>query len=450
MVNLMEKFMVMLKNRYLTAVSSIAILTIITGCAATESPQLATPSPVAESSPPPVKPSQPLTVSVNNSETATNTKIQQYLNGLTAQGSAKEDQGIWMQSGNTLLANHQGTVPLSAASITKVATSLVALQEFGPEHQFITLISTDGTIKDGVLKGDLIIQGSEDPLFVWEEAIALGNTLNQKGIKRITGNLIIVDKFYMNFELNPLKSGELLKQAFNSQNWPSEAAAQYQTLAPNTPKPQIVIDGTVKVVPAPPTSVPLVKHYSLPLTELIKKMNQYSNNLMADMLADSVGGAKIVAQKAAAATGVPPAEIQLVNGSGLSEDNRISPRAACALFIALEGYLKPYSMTVADVLTVVGKDKGILSERPLPKLAVVKSGTLDNVSALGGALPTQKQETVWFVIMNRGANVEEFRTQQEVLLKSFLKDWGTVQASPAELTPNPARKSKVSRNEIVN
>ncbi|WP_445240235.1 hypothetical protein [Microcoleus vaginatus] len=74
---------------------------------------------------------------------------------------------------------------------------------------------------------------------------------------------------------------------------------------------------------------------------------------------------------------------------------------------------------------------------------------MDNVSALGGALPTQKQETVWFVIMNRGANVETFRTQQEVLLKSFLNEWGSVQVSPRELTPNPARSSKVSRSEIV-
>jgi len=447
----MEKIKVMLKNRYLTAASSIALLTIITGCAATESPQLASPSPVAASNPPPVKPSHPLIVSVNNPETPTNTKIQQYLNGLTAQGFAKENQGVWVQSGNTLLANHQGTVPLSAASITKVATSLVALQEFGPEHQFITLIGTTGKIENGVLKGSLIVQGSADPLFVWEEAIALGNALNQKGIKRVTGNLIIVDNFYMNFELDPLKSGELLQQGLNSEIWSSEAAAQYQTLPPNTPKPQITIEGIVKVLPAPPNDVqPLVKHYSLPLAELIKKMNQYSNNLMADMLADTVGGAKTVARKAAAATGVPPTEIQLVNGSGLSEENLISPRAACALFIALERYLEPYSMTVADVLTVVGKDKGILSERPLPKLAVVKSGTLDNVSALGGALPTQKQETVWFVIMNRGENVETFRTQQEVLLKSFLNEWGSVQVSPPDLTPNPARKSKVSRSEIVN
>lgn len=444
----------MLKIRYWNAASSIVLITLINGCAATPSPELSSPSPVAETSPSPTPVNQPLTtpltVPTNNPETATNTKIQEYLNQLTSQGYAKENQGIWMQSGNTLLANHQGTVPLPAASLTKVATSLVALQTFGPEHQFITLISTNGGIKDGVLTGDLFIQGSEDPLFVWEEAIALGNTLNQKGIKRITGSLIIVDKFYMNFELNPLKSGELLKQALNSQIWPTEAAAQYQTLLPNTPKPQIIIDGTVKLLPAVPnTAQPLIKHYSLPLAELIKKMNQYSNNLMADMLADTVGGAKTVAQKAAAATGVPPAEIQLVNGSGLSEENRISPRAACALFLAVERYLKPYNMTVADVLTVVGKDKGILSERPLPKLAVIKSGTLDNVSALGGALPTQKPETVWFVIMNGGANVETFRTQQEVFLKGFLTQWGAVQASPPELTPNPARISKVSRSEIV-
>lgn len=434
--------------RYLNA---IALLTLITGCAATESPQIPTATPVATISPSPIKVNQPLIVAASNPQTTTNTKIQEYLKNLTSQGFAKENQGIWIQSGDTLLANHQGTIPLPAASITKVATSLVALQKFGPEHQFITFVSTNGSIKNGVLTGDLIILGSEDPLFVWEEAIALGNILNQKGIKRVTGSLIIANKFYMNFESDPLKSGELLKEGLNSQTWSAEALAQYQTLPPNTPKPQIVIEGTVKISSTPTiTAQPLIKHSSLPLAELIKKMNQYSNNLMADMLAETVGGAKVVAQQAAAATGLPPAEIQLVNGSGLSENNLISPRAACGLFLALERYLQPYNMTVADVLTVVGQDKGILSERPLPKLAVIKSGTLDNVSALGGALPTQKQQTVWFAIMNGGANVEVLRTQQEVLLKGFLSEWGAVPASPPELTANPARKSKVSRSEIVN
>ncbi|WP_449418487.1 D-alanyl-D-alanine carboxypeptidase [Phormidium nigroviride] len=441
----------MLKIRHLTAVISGIVLVIIAGCTANEVPKVPSPSPQSDATPASVKKEDKLSiVSPANPDTAANSIIQQYIKKLAAKGVSKEKQGVWIQSKNTLLANHQGTIPLPAASITKVATTLAALQTFGPDRQFVTVINATGPIEKGILKGDLVIQGDEDPLFIWEEAIALGNTLNQKGIKRITGNLIIIGKFYMNFELDPQKAGSLLKEGLNSQIWSSEAESQYQTLPVGTPKPQIIIDGSVQVLPTTPTNIqPLVRHYSLPLAELVKKMNQYSNNLMADMLADTVGGAKVVAQKAAEIAGVPPAEIQLVNGSGLSEENRISPRAACAIFLALERYLQPYNMTIADVLTVVGKDPGILNERKIPPLAVVKSGTLDYVSALGGALPTKKQGTVWFVMMNGGENVEEFRAQQEALLNIFLKEWGSVQVSPPELTPNPSRKSKSSSNEII-
>lgn len=441
----------MLKIRHLTAAISGIALVIIAGCTANEAPKIPSPSPQPDATPASVKKEDKLSiVSPANPNTAANSIIQQYIKKLAAKGVSKEKQGVWIQSNNTLLANHQGTIPLPAASITKVATTLAALQTFGPDRQFVTAINATGSIEKGVLKGDLVIEGGEDPLFIWEEAIALGNALNQKGIKRITGNLIIIGKFYMNFELNPQKAGTLLKEGLNSQIWSSEAESQYQTLPVGTPKPQIIIDGSVQVLPTTPTNIqPLVRHYSLPLAELVKKMNQYSNNLMADMLADTVGGAKVVAQKAAEIAGVPPAEIQLVNGSGLSEENRISPRAACAIFLALERYLQPYNMTIADVLTVVGKDPGILNERKIPPLAVVKSGTLDYVSALGGALPTKKQGTVWFVMMNGGENVEEFRAQQEALLNIFLKEWGSVQVAPPELTPNPSRKSKSSSNEII-
>ncbi|OCR02128.1 D-alanyl-D-alanine carboxypeptidase [Oscillatoriales cyanobacterium USR001] len=442
----------MLKTKLLNAGIFAIALALTNGCTPNEPPQTASPSPQPSATPTPIKTAKPISIaSPTNPNPDANSLIQQYIKKLTNQGYLKEKQGIWVQSNNTLLANHQGTIPLPAASITKVATTLVTLQTFGPDHQFITLIGATGPLEKGVLKGDLVIQGGEDPLFVWEDAIALGNALNQKGIKRITGNLIIIGKFYMNFEFDPQISGTLLKEGLNSQKWSQEAETQYQTLPPNTPKPQIIIDGSVQVLSAIPANIqPLIRRTSLPLAELLKKMNQYSNNLMANMLGDSVGGAGVVAEKAAAAAGVPSAEIQLVNGSGLSEQNRISPRAACAMFLAIESYLKPYNMTIADVFTVIGKDPGILAERKnIPLLAVVKSGTLDNVSALGGALPTQKQGIVWFVIMNGGENVEEFRVQQEALLNTLVNEWGKVQESPPELTPNPSRKSKTSENDIA-
>jgi len=44
--------------------------------------------------------------------------------------------------------------------------------------------------------------------FVWEE-IALGNSLNQLGIKRVTGNLVITSNFAMNYKFNPSVAGQL-------------------------------------------------------------------------------------------------------------------------------------------------------------------------------------------------------------------------------------------------
>ncbi|MGB7442841.1 MAG: D-alanyl-D-alanine carboxypeptidase [Coleofasciculaceae cyanobacterium] len=448
----------MLTSFRLTAALSLTLLTLITGCSP-ESDSSLDPINETEDTPEKInsvkvvqKPEQPLTISAENPDATTQQKIQQYLNGLASKGFVKASQGVWMQTGDNLLANHQGTIPLPAASLTKVATALAALQTFGPDHQFVTLIGATGPIEDGVLKGDLVIQGGEDPFFVWEEAIALGNSLNQLGIQRVTGNLIISGKFYMNFATDPTQSGNLLRQGLNAQLWPSEAETQYRTLPPTTPRPQVIFAGSLQVSPLIPSDVqPLITHSSFPVAELVKKMNRYSNNKMAEMLANSVGGPQVVAQKAAEAAGVPPAEVQLINGSGLGVDNRISPRAVVAMFKGIERYLEPYQMNLADVFAVVGEDEGILDERQLPGKAVVKSGSLNDVSTLGGVLPTKEKGMVWFALMNGGSNnLKGFRTEQESLLQEFLNKWGVVQSLPAKLTPNPNRKGKTSSNEIEN
>jgi serine-type D-Ala-D-Ala carboxypeptidase/endopeptidase (penicillin-binding protein 4) len=447
----------MLKNRPLIAALSVTLLALSTGCSpSSESKASQSEVKTVKNETQPLnsdaaiaQPKSLVTAAPDNPETATQQQIQQYLNRLAAKGFPAKNQGVWVQSGNTLLANYQGTVALPAASITKVATSLAALSTFGTDHQFITQIGTTGPIKNGVVQGDLVVQGGEDPLFVWEEAIALGNFLNQKGIKRVTGNLIITDKFYMNFEQNPSKSGTLLKTGLNSRLWTRQVQSAYQTLPPGTPRPQVIIDGSVQVSPATPNNVtPLVRHYSFPLAELLKKMNRFSNNKMAEMVAQSVGGAKVVAQKAAQEAGVPQAEIQLINGSGLGEENRISPRAAIAMFFAIQRYLQPQNMTVANVFSIVGKDEGILDKRPIPPLSVVKSGSLNRVSALAGALPTS-QGTIWFAIMNSGGDLERFRAEQEVFLQSFVKQRGAVKSEPAELIPLADRKTKTSRSEFL-
>ncbi len=378
--------------------------------------------------------------------------MNQYLKGWSSKGAQAANQGVWIQSGLTKLADHQGKVPLPAASLTKIATTLAALEKWGPGHQFETLISATGPVKNGVLQGDLVITGSGDPFFVWEEAIALGNSLNKLGIRRITGNLVIDGNFYMNYREEPAIAGQFLRQVLNSRTWSRDARYTYSLMPPKTPKPQVVIAGTVKVATIPiPKKFLLLRHKSLPLTHILKEMNIYSNNNMAEMLAKSIGGAQVTAALAAKSANVPIEEIQIVNGSGLGVENRISPHAVCAMLMEVERFLQPHKLTVADIFPVSGRDKrGTMYARQMPVGAAIKTGTLREVSALAGVLPTRDRGQVWFAIINRGGDVYGFRKQQDEMITSLTQKWGTLSSAnpnttnPSALLGDPKRNEKVS------
>jgi serine-type D-Ala-D-Ala carboxypeptidase/endopeptidase (penicillin-binding protein 4) len=432
--------------RYLAIVAMILTLSSCLPGGRPSVPVAVPPSP--PSSPSPVTlPTRPITVALSKPDPALRQDVEAFLAAAEAVGALRNTQGVWIQSDTQLLANYQGTIPRSAASLTKVATSLAALQALGPDYRYTTRVGITGPVKQGVLQGDLVIQGGQDPFFVWEDAITLANLLQQQGIQQVKGNLILLGPFYMNFETDAQTVGAFLKQSLDAARWPTEALQQYSTLPTTTPKPSLGLTGTVTITP--PAKVQwLFQRRSLPLSNLLKKMNRYSNNPMADMIANSIGGPQQVTQRVIAATGIPTAEIQLVNGSGLAVENRMSPRAVCALFLAIEKLLQPRNQTIADIFTVMGRDESVLDERPLPQQAVLKSGTLDTVSALGGALPTQKAGVVWFVVMNNEGNVETFRQLQEKLLANLEQSLGQATAVPPKLALTPSKTSTLSYEQL--
>jgi D-alanyl-D-alanine carboxypeptidase/D-alanyl-D-alanine-endopeptidase (penicillin-binding protein 4) len=381
----------------------------------------------------------PWLVDTGDSDVTTQSILRQYLKGLESKGLSTAGQGIWLQAGPAVLATNQGTTPLPAASLTKVATTLVALDTWGIDHRFETLISATGQIQQGVLQGDLVVQAGGDPLFVWEEGFALANTLNQMGIRKVAGNLVVVGGFQMNFEIDPQRSGELLKEAMNAEVWAEDANYQFSQLPPGTKKPNLAIAGAVQVVTTPglvpPHQTLLVRHYSLPMVQILKQMNVHSNNVISETLAVMAGGAAVVAQKSAALAGVPRDEILLINGSGLGVENRISPRAVAAMYAALQRYLIPHNLTIADLFPISGTDLGTIDYRNIPASAVVKTGTLNDVSALAGVLPTRDRGLIWFSIINRGGDLDDLRRQQDVLLQQLTTQWGAVKLTPTAILP---------------
>ncbi len=367
-----------------------------------------------------------------------------YLSGLSSSGYPADQQGVWVAAGAYPMAQHQGNIRRPAASLTKIATTLAALSTWGPQYQFETLVGWQGQIENGVITGNLVIEGGNDPLFVWEEAIALANTLQQMGIRQVTGDLIIAGNFTMNFETNSAKSGLLLKQAFNAANWDYAAQIAYQNMAPDTPQPTLQIGGQVKADASSwksQVSGWLVRHDSMPLVGVLKAMNIYSNNAMAEQLANTLGGPTAVVQKAEAAASVVPGELSLINGSGLGEENQMSPRAAVAMLQAVQAVLQSpagtaspaQTFTLSDIFPIVGADGGTVSDRTLPSNAVVKTGTLAVVSALAGAVPTQEKGIVWFSLLNYGAELDDLRSRQDQIISAIEQQWGKATEIPPEL-----------------
>lgn len=81
--------------------------------------------------------------------------------------------------------------PRSPASTIKLLTTIAALDRLGPTYRWHTRAYLGGPLKDGRLKGDLIVQGGGDPSlrpedlwrFVWE--------IRERGIDTIEGDLVI-------------------------------------------------------------------------------------------------------------------------------------------------------------------------------------------------------------------------------------------------------------------
>jgi serine-type D-Ala-D-Ala carboxypeptidase/endopeptidase (penicillin-binding protein 4) len=390
--------------------------------------------------------------------------IEQYLTTLKAMGLNPEQQGIWLQTDSTQLVNHQAGIPLPAASLTKSATTLAALTTWGFEKRFDTNIAMTGTIQGDTLVGDLIIQGAGDPLFVWEDAQALAHTLNQMGIQQVSGKLQIVGDFAMNYQRDPQKAGNLLKQGLSgatlAQSLSAEQLKDVNVIQSQSAKLaslgkfQVKVVGEVLVTPTIPTAArPIIRHRSLPLLDIIREMNIYSNNEIAQTLADSVGGQGAVMQITAKSAGFASGEIQLINGSGLGVQNQIAPHAVSQIFRAIHRLARQQQLTVADLFPAAGTDhKGSMLDRKMPLGTTVKTGTLNEVSALTGALPTRDRGLVWFTIINRGTQIAQLRQQQDRLLQTLLAQWGQPTDIPWGITRHnttPPYLGDPGRNEIV-
>ncbi|MGH9615436.1 MAG: D-alanyl-D-alanine carboxypeptidase/D-alanyl-D-alanine endopeptidase [Acidobacteriaceae bacterium] len=163
----------------------------------------------------------------------------------------------------------------------------------------------------------------------------------------------------------------------------------------------------------PPGEVVLAKRTSVPLLEDITVTNKVSQNLHAETFLRLLGkrfgedgsieeGARVVRAEMQRA-GIQPQDFFFYDGSGLSPEDRVAPRAITTLlrYVAEQ----PWGAEFRGTLPIGGID-GTLSNRfttgPLRGQVFAKTGTLEEVNALSGYVTAKDGRTLIFSILCNG------------------------------------------------
>jgi D-alanyl-D-alanine carboxypeptidase/D-alanyl-D-alanine-endopeptidase (penicillin-binding protein 4) len=86
--------------------------------------------------------------------------------------------------------------PLNPASTMKLLSTYVALTTLGPDYRWVTSAHLDGTLKGGVLEGNLVLRGGGDPKLVVEDLTEFVARMRAAGLREIRGNLVIDDGLF--------------------------------------------------------------------------------------------------------------------------------------------------------------------------------------------------------------------------------------------------------------
>jgi D-alanyl-D-alanine carboxypeptidase len=344
--------------------------------------------------------------------------LAEYVEIIKSRGQNADDQGVLIESldGRELLAEHNANVTFNPASVMKLATSLVALAKLGPDYRYRTNVFAGGPIDPGTrtLDGDLILEGSADPMFSLYDAQEVALQISRLGISHVTGALRIAGQFYYfangyHSNLSPETSATKLRAAINHAG--------------------IRIDGDI--VLGPKSGTLLLSHYSDPLASILLFQNAHSSNAVAEVVGVSVGGPQGIQDYLVRTVGLNESDIFVGRASGL-DFNRITPRATLKVLRALIKVLESHSLRPEAVMAVAGIDSGTLRARfgrdDVRGSVVAKTGTLvslDNgVSTLVGIAYTRANGPVLFAVFNSGGNVHSFRRLQDQFVERMIAEEG--------------------------
>ena len=420
----------------------------------------------------------------------------------------------------TPLLSYRATASVNPASVMKLVTTYAGLELLGPAYTWSTPVFVDGSINNGVLTGNLVIQGKGDPKLVLERLWLLLRRVQGLGIKTITGDILLdrsaftvapqspadfdgeplrpynaaPDALLINFKSvvmtfvpNPgagvaavsfepplanvqmqptvaLIAGKTattlaecgdyraaLQADFSDPfrisfkgNYPAGCGEKVWPIAYADPASYAEraiaglwaemggkLGGRVRDGRAPTNAKPVFEMTSPSLAEVIRDINKFSNNVMAQQLflslSASPGPASMDASRSVLQAwwrerfGVQDLPI-LDNGSGLSRQERITPQALARMLQT--AYVSGAMPELMASLPITGVDGTLRrsKSRVSQGWAHLKTGSLRDATALAGYVHTPSGRRLVVVSVINHPNAAAARPALEALVDWVVKE----------------------------
>ena len=318
-----------------------------------------------------------------------------------------------LASGQLLYAQNP-ELPLAPASNEKLPLTYAALATLGASYRIETDVLGEGELNGTTFTGTLVLRGGGDPTLSTVGLRSLAAQVRAYGIRRVAGG-IVGDESY--FDTRRTVAG--WKPSFYIEESPPLSAlvvnrarvGRYVTASPALAAARafrtalraagVTVDGLVKLGQVGDFSIPIAQVESPPLGSIIRFMDRESDNFTAEMLLKQLGasesdhgtsaaGAAVVTQSLSQA-GVQLAGVRIVDGSGLSQLDRLTANAVSGILKAAwaDPAVRQAFVASLAVAGVSGTLQDRLQKAPTRGRVLAKTGTTDIASALSGYVSTR-------------------------------------------------------------
>ena len=344
-----------------------------------------------------------------------------------------------------LVVAKNGAVSVVPASTMKLIVAAVALEVLGPGYKFTTTVAGE-VGEDGVVAGDLSLVGGGDPVLStdwWPTAQRqlhppinitrledLADSVVAAGVTRVAGRVVgdgsrYDDEFFApswSDDVRVFEAGPYDALLVND-GWTSTSISDVAQ-DPALGAAELFVDrlrdrgvrvGQGAASEALPFTSEIATVESQPLSAIIQEMLQTSDDNTAEMLVKEIGfevsgtgstAAGIEAIISQLMTwGVSIDGLLLVDGSGLSRENRVTCQAI--LGILQQGETDDVLGDALPVAAVRGTLADFFAGSPVEGRLQAKTGSLTDVKALAGYLPVESGGTIEFVLVQNTPGIEQ-------------------------------------------